>query len=407
MITPSPDRIRTRIQQLASFTGVEGQCTRRTYTPAFEDAVGYLTEEMVALGMVVRMDGFGNLIGRYDPLGSELPPIGIGSHIDTVADGGAFDGAMGIVVGLELIECLQESRTPPGSPVEIIAFAEEEGGVFGKGCLGSEYMTGNTSLEQLNTLVSINGGKPLAELAGSLPFGKPDYGEDHGWAVGHYAAFYEVHVEQGMTLEQSGHTVGIVQGVVGIMRNRIVFTGQSNHAGTTRMADRFDASVAMAELVLETRRIGTELADKLVATCGKIDIHPNQHNVIPGKSAVVIELRGDDNDTVVSALERIRGKAKDVARDNGLHISIDPEAFTPVKLFDETALAALHTVTTGAGDVTPIFSWAGHDAKIMANVAPTAMLFVPSRKGLSHCPEEFSDAGDIARAAEILLAVIV
>lgn len=407
MTTPSADRIKRRINQLATFTSVEGQFTRRTYTTAFEEAVGYVKKKMVELGMAVRMDGFGNLIGRYDPMGSELSPIGIGSHLDTVADGGAFDGAMGVVLGLELIECLKASQTPPKNPIEIIAFAEEEGGVFGKGCMGSEYMTGNTSLEQLNKLVSISEGKTLDELANSLPFEKPGYGKDHGWAVGYYANFYEVHVEQGMTLEKSGYKVGIVQGVVGIIRNRIVFTGQSNHGGTTRMADRLDASVAMAELVLETHRLGNELTEKIVATCGKIDIHPNQHNVIPGKAAVVIEMRGDDDDTIISALESIRSSAKVIAQKKGLQITIDPEVFTPVKHFDKTTLAALNEAAGKAKDVTSIFSWAGHDAKIMANVAPSAMLFIPSHKGLSHCPDEFSDAEDIARATEILLEVIV
>lgn len=399
-------RIAGRLNILSKFTSVTGQITRRTYTKAYEDAVEYLNNEMKQVGLITRMDGIGTLIGTYNPLNLKTRPIGIGSHIDTVANGGAYDGAMGIIAGIELIQCISENNITLEKPIEIIAFAEEEGGVFGKGCLGSEYMTGNTSLDILEKLLSIEGNKTLKELADGVTFKKAAYPEDYGWAQDYYDTFYEVHVEQGKFLETAGKKLGIVQGVVGIMRNRIIFNGQSNHAGTTRMHDRLDASIAMAELVLEAHRLAHELSEHIVITCGKIDIFPNQHNVVPGKASMMIEMRGDNDEIVQNTLQTLQAQTQRIAEKHSLALEIGPSIFTPVKLFDSNTIASLETATQGERDVIPIFSWAGHDAKIMGSIVPSAMLFVPSRKGLSHCPEEFSDKNDIAIAVNTLLKTI-
>lgn len=400
------NRIEKLLSQLSQLTSVPGEITRQTFSSAWEGAVCLLSEQMRKLGMHTRIDGFGNLIGVYNPENSKEKPIGIGSHVDTVINGGAYDGAIGIVAGLEMVHMLDENAVFPPRPIEIIAFAEEEGGVFGKGCMGSEYITGNTPLEKLEQFFDREG-ITARQRAGRTGLKKAEYGSDFGWGRDHYHAFFEIHAEQGAFLQELGKKIGIVEGVVGILRSKVTFTGQANHAGTTLMNRRKDAMVALSDFIGRAYRYGLSNNGQLVVTNGKISVFPNQHNVVPGKASSVIELRGESDDMIQQAFQQLKKIAYSVAAQYGVDISFSEPVYVKPIRFDERLLAVQSKVAAGDDAVVPIFSWAGHDAKLMAKVAPSTMIFVPSKDGLSHCPEEYSDPADVASAVDFLFNVLM
>lgn len=398
-------RIEEFLLRLSKCTSVKGELTRQTFSDAWEKAVSFVKKEMKDLGMETRIDGFGNLIGCYNPEKSLAKPIGIGSHIDTVINGGAYDGAIGIAAGLELVRRLKEENISLSYPIEIIAFAEEEGGVFGKGCMGSEYITGHTSLEQLDAFVN-KSGKNLRECAAECSIEKEEYGKDYGWGKEYYQAFFEIHAEQGGFLEECGKKIGIVNGVVGIFRSEVTFYGEANHAGTTLMSRRKDAAVALAEYILESYRYGMSRNGKLVVTNGKVSLEPNQHNVVPGKATSVCEIRAEEDSEIQAAYSCLRTKGEQIAEIYGQKVFFsEPVYVIPIR-FDDNLIKRLREITVKNENVMDIFSWAGHDAKLMSTVAPSVMLFVPSKNGMSHCPEEYSNPEDIALAVEILLQML-
>lgn len=399
------EKIKHSLACLAKFTSAEGEITRQTFSNAWENAVLWVKREMEMLGMATRIDGFGNLTGLYNPAGSPLKPIGIGSHIDTVINGGAYDGAIGIAAGLELARTLQANKMELARPVEVIAFAEEEGGVFGKGCLGSEYITAHTPLDKLDLFLDSEG-RSARLRAARCPLNKEPYGSDYGWGRDHFYAFYEIHAEQGGFLEEKKKRIGIVDGVVGILRSEVTFTGQANHAGTTLMKNRKDAMAALSAFILGAYQYGIERNGRLTVTNGKIRVEPNQHNVVPGKASSVCELRAETDEEIRNAFAGLREYGQSVARQQGLQVHFsDPVYVKPVR-FSEHLARIQSRAAEGRDDTMHIFSWAGHDAKLMSTVAPAMMLFVPSRNGMSHCPQEYSSPEDVAAATDFLLQVL-
>ena len=399
-------RIERLLSSLSQLTSVPGEITRQTFSLAWEDAVGLLSNQMRELGMSTRVDGFGNLIGTYNPGNSSKKPVGIGSHLDTVINGGAYDGTIGIVSGLELVHMLHEKSVFPSHPVEIIAFAEEEGGVFGKGCMGSEYITGNTALKVLEQFHD-SGDMNAKQRAGAVTLEKAPYGSDFGWGKDHFHAFFEIHAEQGAVLQEAEKQIGIVDGVVGILRCEITFVGQTNHAGTTLMDRRKDAIVALSDFISQAYRYGLSRNGQLVVTNGKISIFPNQHNVVPGKASSMMELRAETDDMIKQAFHSLETIAYNVAQQHHEIVTFSEPVYVKPIRFDEKLLEVQTKVAARNEKVIHIFSWAGHDAKLMAKVAPSAMLFVPSRGGLSHCPEEASDPADIAAATDFLFNILM
>lgn len=400
------ERISRILSKISYLTSVPGEITRQTFSGAWEDGIEMISQEMIKLDMQVRMDGFGNLIGVYNPGQSEEKPIGMGSHLDTVINGGAYDGVVGIVAGLEVIQIFKEKGIIPKRPVEVIAFAEEEGGVFGKGCLGSEYITGNTSLEKINGFQDAAGRTPK-QRANALKFIKRSYGSDFGWGKNYYHAFFEIHVEQGIELQKCSKQIGIVDGVVGILRSEVTFSGQPNHAGTTEMVRRKDAMVALAEFIVQAYRYGRKENGKLVVTNGKIRVFPNQHNVVPGEAASVMEMRAETDMEIQQAYAELQVSAKLIAEQYHLSVSFSEPVYVKPVAFDKGLLEIADNTSKDIDKTTHIFSWAGHDAKLMSKVAPSMMLFVPSKNGMSHCPEEYSESKDIIAASEFLLNMIM
>ena len=380
-------------------TGDGGSC-RLALTDADKDGRDLVVAWMHDLNLDVHVDAIGNIFGTWNV--GEGAPVMTGSHIDTVRTGGIYDGNYGVLAGLEVIQTCQENKIVPSRPICVGIFTDEEGARFSPDMLGSLVYVGGLGLEEALDIVSIDGQRLGDELlrigyAGSTPC---------PGAIPH--AFVELHIEQGPVLEAEGFDLGVVTGVQGISWQEVIITGQSNHAGTTPMHLRHDPSFVAAMLTVYLRDIAERFGDDQVCTVGKIDLHPNLINVIPAKATITLDVRNTDEDTLVDAERLIDTFCFQLEQDEGVHIERRTLArFEPVQ-FDErvTNIIEKRCGETGA-KVRRLPSGAGHDAQMLARVCPSAMIFVPSHKGISHNPLEHTEAVDIARGADVLFNVIL
>lgn len=399
----NPIRMKNRIDTIAGFTSEPGKITRITYSQAWVDAIRYVKKEMEDMEMDVRMDSFGNLIGRYNPGGSTEKPIGIGSHIDSVRNAGAYDGVAGIVVGLELVSMLYENHIIPNVPIEVLATADEEGAVCQKGYFGGRYMAGNMTVEEYLSFHNIDG-KNLEDLREeSGIFENIPFGVDNGWAKNYYQRFYEVHVEQGGVLEAAGKDMGIVKGVVGIGRLFIDFFGESDHAGPTVMSVRKDAMVAASDFILKAWEVGQKNNGKAVTTVARIQNYPNIHNVIAGKTSIVFDFRSEEDDLAMEIKDTMKEYALSMKEKYGVGVEITQEIYTPVKLFSEKLLNELRGLQVE--NSMELYSWAGHDAKMFAEITDTVMVFMPSIGGKSHSPQEYTDIKSFELVCDNIISI--
>lgn len=399
------ERMQRRIDMIAGFTSEKGKITRLTFSKAWVDAVRYLQKEMESMGMTVRMDSFGNLIGNFNPGKSEEKPIGIGSHIDSVVNAGAYDGVAGIVVGLELVNMMYDAGITPKVPIEVLATADEEGAICQKGYFGGRFMTGNMTVEEYLSFRNIDG-KNITDLQQECGlFQNTEFGCDNGWAKGYYSRFYEVHVEQGGVLEAEGKDIGIVKGVVGIGRLFIDFYGESDHAGPTVMKGRKDAMVAAADFILKAWEVGQKNSGKAVTTVARIQNSPNIHNVISGKTSIVLDYRSEDDDLAEEIKDTMKEYAYSMKEKYGVDVKITQEIYTPVKLFSQKLVQELRDLHMH--NSMELFSWAGHDAKAFSEIVDTCMVFMPSIGGKSHCPEEYTDIKSFEQVCDQIIKLFV
>jgi len=375
----------------------EGGVSRRAFTPDDLKGRAYLTDRLEAAGFTVRQDAAGNLIGRYPGQDNRLPCIMIGSHIDTVPNGGMFDGAFGVLGGLECVRSMQELCLENRHPIEVVAFAAEEGSSLG-GTFGSRAMAGQIVLNELTerekTAIDLNlqayglNGANLGQAKRSPESLK---------------AFVELHVEQGGVLEELGIPIGLVLGIVGIYRYEVTVHGEANHAGSTPMSKRDDALVKAARLILALQEFTVEESDEIVGTVGMLTVQPNAINVIPGEAKFTVELRDISAWGPVMVLERLKHFAAGLG---GVEFRRIAEK-EPVRLhpgIQDKIRAACRNLGIEY-HVMP--SAAGHDAVAMSYITPTAMLFVPSRGGISHSPLEWTDWNDIEKGTEVLLHTVL
>ncbi len=353
------------------------------------------------LGLAVTVDAIGNVVGTRPGL-DDLPPVMTGSHIDTVRTGGRFDGNLGVLAGLEVIETLAASGIVTRHPISVAFFTDEEGARFAPDMLGSLVYVGGLGLEEALDITGIDGARVGAELqrigyAGSSPC--------PGAAP---SAFVELHVEQGPVLELEGFTIGAVTGVQGISWQEITITGESNHAGTTPMRFRHDPNFAAGEIVREVRRIAIQFGGDQVGTVGKIDVFPNLVNVVPAKVTLTVDLRNTIESALQAAEARFAQFCEQLAVAEGVTITARTLArFEPV-VFDPDVIDLVEKTAVAAGHATKRMpSGAGHDAQMLARVCPTAMIFVPSHRGISHNPAEHTDPADLEAGANVLLDVVV
>lgn len=405
MVRSNPKRMEQRLKAIAACTEEPGKITRRTFSQAWVEAVTYVAKEMEQAGMTVRMDTFGNLIGRYNPAGSDKKPIGIGSHIDSVMNAGAYDGVAGVVIGLELISMLHENGIVPSRPIEVLATADEEGAICQRGYFGARFMIGDMTVEELLSYRDANG-KNVAELQAECGrFRGRTFGSDNGWAKDYYHCFLEVHVEQGNVLESLQKDMGIVKGVAGIGRLFVELAGESDHAGPTLMAGRKDAMVAASDLILRVWQDAQAHNGDLVATVGRLHNTPNTHNVIPGHVELVIDYRSDKDAVAFAACGRFKQYIAELEKTYGVKTSVSKDIYTPVKDFSPNVLDAFRSMEVP--NSMELYSWAGHDAKAFSEVTDTAMLFMPSVGGKSHSPLEYTPIESFRLVCDHLIKLLI
>lgn len=401
-IVASPERMASRIEALGQFgANPEGGVSRVAFSDADIQGRAYIAELMRDAGLEVRVDTAGNLIGRRAGRQDGLPPILIGSHIDSVPGGGNYDGDVGVIGAMEVIELLNEHDIETRHPIEVVSFTDEEGGLT-----GSRAMIGKLSAETL--AVTSHSGLTIAEGIRRVG-GDPERLDLAARRPGDLAAFIELHIEQGAILHEGDIDIGIVEGIVGIRWWDVTVEGIANHAGTTPMDRRSDALVTAAELVLAVNRIATDLDGRQVATVGRIGAFPGAPNVIPGRVSLSLEIRDLDADKMQRVFDLIEAEATAIADARGTAIAFaEIDVASPPAPTDLVMRDIIENAATELGfSHRRMPSGAGHDAQDLVRIAPTGMIFVPSVDGISHSPEEFTPAEDMANGASVLFRTVL
>lgn len=399
-MTPTIDRERlwSRLQTLGGIGVNGGRRHRRPYTAAHAEAVGLVAGWLREAGTQPYLEPCATLVGVLPGVDASAGAIGLGSHLDTVPDGGAFDGALGVVAAVEVLQTLHEHGVTPPRPIAALAFADEEGNDLGIGVLSAQLWTGVIGRERWDTILDADGRSLAASLDGFVVQGVPRGPRPS------LAAYLEVHAEQGPTLDREGARAAAVEGIVGIERTTVTFGGDANHAGTTPMPLRRDALWGGAELALAVRDLALETDGRAVATVGVFEVTPGATNVVPGSARLRVELRSLDADVLSDMRRRVETRAEAAAGRFGLTVSLEPWHRSPPVAMHPSALEATRAALRDVGlPDRSMPSWAGHDAKIMASAIPTGMLFVPSRDGISHAPDEYTDPQACADGAQALL----
>ncbi len=371
---------------------------------ALSDEDRVIRDRMVAwlqdAGCAVRVDRMGNIFGRRPPApgGEALPPVVMGSHVDSVPTGGRFDGVLGVVCALEAIRALNAAKVRTRHPVELAIFTNEEGARFQPAMLGSAVVAGKVSLEDAYNKVDRHGIRLVDELE------RIGYLGPEPCAARPMRAYLELHIEQGPFLEEAGLSVGVVEGIVGIAWARVTFHGAQDHAGPTPMRTRHDALVAAADVVKAVRHIPLEIGKDLVGTVGWLDVHPNIVNAIPGKVVLTTDLRAPDEADLDRAVADLALAVQDAAAAEGVRVEHEALMRVPLTRFAPEVVTAVESAAHGLGvGHRRMLSGAGHDAQHMAALCPTGMVFVPSIAGKSHCEEEATHFDDIEHGANVLM----
>ena len=390
-------RVERRIHELGRFgANPEGGVSRVAFSAADIAGREYVKSLMREAGLDVRVDAAGNIVGRREGTDSSLPVIMTGSHIDSVPKGGNYDGDVGVLGAIEVAELLQAYGIATRHPFEFVVFTDEEGGT-----VGSQAMAGRLGASALD-VVSHSGlriGDGIRAVGGD-----PARLAEVRRAPGSVAAFVELHIEQGAILDESGIDIGVVEGIVGIRWWDVTVEGVANHAGTTPMNRRRDALVTAAELTLAANRIASTTPGTQVATVGKIHAEPGAPNVIPGRVTLTVEIRDLAADKMESVFRAIEAEGKRLADARGTSIRFEEIdlSLTPAPT-DERLRKLVESAAASLGlSHRRMPSGAGHDAQDMAHVAPMGMIFVPSQGGISHAPQEFTEAADLANGADVL-----
>ena len=349
----------------------------------------------------VTVDQMGNIFGER--VGAErLPPVMIGSHIDSVPTGGKYDGQLGVLCGLETIRALDQHRVRTRHPVTLAIFTNEEGARFQPAMIASGVMAGKIPLEDAYNARDKDGLRLVDELE------RIGYLGAEPCVPRPFRAYLELHIEQGPVLEEEGFAVGIVDGIVAISWSRLTLHGVQDHAGPTPMRIRHDALVAAADVVAGVRSIARELGGDVVTTVGNLTVQPNIVNAIPGTVTLSIDMRDPRSETLDTARERLDATVKDACAREGVRYELEHYWRVPYTPFAPDVVAAIERAAAATGARhRHILSGAGHDAQYMAAIGPAGMIFVPSRDGRSHCEEEFTPMDDIEHGATTLFLAAV
>jgi len=395
------DRINAHLLELSQFgKNPQGGVSRVAYSDADRAARAKVMEWMRAAKLEPTIDFAGNIIGRRAGRDASRKPLLFGSHVDSVPEGGNYDGDVGSMSAIEVAQTLAEHGIVTRHPLEVTIWQNEEGGLF-----GSRAVSGQLTSAELATVA--NSGKTIEQGIRFLG-GDPTKLAQVKRAKGDIAGYFELHIEQGGTLEQTKTDIGVVEGIVGIKQWEVTVTGFQNHAGTTAMDQRHDALLSAARFVEMVNRVVRGIPGRQVGTVGRIQAFPGAPNVIPGKVVCTLELRDLDDAKIDSMYRQIRQEADAIGKQNGTQFAFSAlhvNAAAPTdprmrKIVDDSAKAlGLSTRLMPSG--------AGHDAQAMAQLGPVGMIFIPSIGGISHSPKEYSKPTDIVNGANVLLGAVL
>lgn len=396
------DRLESRIMELAKFGLQEnGETERVAFSDADVAAQKWVMNTLTNLELEVYIDFAGNVIGTRKGKDASLKPISFGSHIDRVPNGGNYDGCVGSMASLEVLEVLKENKITTKHPLEIIIFSNEEGGVMGSRAIAGHL--GKSALSVINSS-GYSMGEGIMRLGGDTTRIAEVARKNE-----EIAAFLELHIEQGGILEKENIQIGIVEGIVGLKWWEVEFTGFANHAGTTPMNARQDALLAAAKFIIAVNETANSFEGAQVATVGKIKAEPGAPNVIPGKVVTSLEVRDLSSAVIEKVYQAIKTKGEEIAKASNVQVEF--------RALDTTADPAIMTSTIQKElkasakklglSSKKMPSGAGHDAQDMALITPTGMIFIPSKGGISHSPKEFTSAEDMANGANVLLHTIL
>ena len=398
----NPDRLIERLNRLGEKGALSGGgCCRLALSDEDRQGRDLVVGWMRELGLKVSIDGIGNVMGLR-PGSEDGPPVMVGSHIDTVRTGGLYDGCLGVLGGLEVVETLNETGITTKRPLAVTFFTNEEGARFAPDMMGSAVHQGFLDLDKALGLTSIEGDRVGDALEQIGYRGDAETGQLRAHC------YIELHIEQGPVLDAAGITIGVVEKVQGISWSELTIEGVSNHAGTTPMALRCDAGVVASRVAVEAREMAERMGGDQVATVGVIELEPNQVNVIPRRAVMTVDLRNTDERLLQDAESHLFAFAESAAQEEGAVLEKRTLArFEPV-LFNQQMVDAVERNAKQLGYSTRrLPSGAGHDAQMVAPNCPTAMIFVPSKDGISHNIEEFTTPEDIEAGANVLLHVVL
>ncbi|GAB4033820.1 M20 family metallo-hydrolase [Spirosoma gilvum] len=398
----NPQRIESRIAELAKFGRDSlGRGYRVAYTKGDVEGRNWFIGLMKKAGLEPTIDAAGNIIGKRKGKNAALKPLAFGSHIDMVPDGGNYDGCLGSIGALEVIEILNEQHLVTEHPLEVIIFANEEGGTIGSMAMAGHLTAKGLQAVTQSGLTVANGIKAIG--------GNPENLQQVVRKKGDLSAFLELHIEQGGILEKENLQIGVVEGIVGIEHWEVTVEGFANHAGTTPMNMRKDALLAASKFIIAVNEVVTSYEGRQVGTVGKIAALPGAYNVIPGKVILGLELRDLDYDKIWKLFKDIEKKASDISAATGTKITFTHQPNPAKPALTEKAIQDKIVTSAKALGLTYKYlpSGAGHDSQEIALIAPVGMIFVPSVNGISHSPKEFTKAVDMTNGVNVLLQTIL
>ena len=405
------DRITAFVNALAAMTEPGRPFTRLVFSAEYKEARAWLQTQFERVGLACQNDAGGNLIGTRKTANQAEPPqkLIIGSHIDTVAAGGRFDGIAGVIAGLETIHFLNKKEIDLPFDVEIVDFLGEELNVWGTSCLGSRHMAGLLSDELLAR--SDQNGRLLSDEIGKIG-GIGIAANVPRQDAEKIIACLELHIEQSSRLEREGIDIGIVSEIPGTSRYAISVSGSAGHSGTTTMQERKDALVTASHLVTRIRDFALEISEQdnrhFVATIGRLEVYPNGAAIIPGHVSMILDLRASNEKSRDRFLSNLKAACNEISQRESCAICIDPTSSASVASMDSHLRTHMARSAEAIGlSHISIASGAGHDMAHMSRIAPAAMIFIPCKDGLSHCPEEFATPEAIAKGSAVLTCTVL
>lgn len=393
-------RLNQTLSSLQDFGRAEsGGSDRVAYSAANRDALRWLARLLQSAGMMTHIDPAGNLVGRIEGR-KALPPLVTGSHIDTVPNGGHYDGNVGVMAAVEVARSLHDAGQVLDHPLEVIVWSNEEGGKTGSRSINGSVSSAELSLPSLGQR---NLGEGMRFLGGN-----PEELANNERQPGDIAAYVELHVEQGSELDRQGIDIGVVEGIVGIKRWNVTVTGKANHAGTTPMDQRRDALYAAAQFITGVRTVITSTPGSQVGTVGRIRAEPGAPNVIPGMAIMSLEIRDLNMQTIDQLFAKVEARAEQIGDVTSTTFEFVQFYESPAAPTDGGVSAVIAEVAEDLGySFVRMPSGAGHDAQSIAPIAPIGMIFVPSRDGVSHAPDEFTSPEAVSHGANVLLQTLL